>query len=246
MTCNDDALATVPWGVCQEHGSCSCKSGFVINANTGKCAQPAASACAGIYHACGCSCCMGTPTVLCYYANGGESLSAIKAADEEKMRNPACVLATCNNGLLYQCCVESVAEPAGSAQYSASLYGSSGYGAVYLYKTKEDSDCASLTLDSRGLPLEIERPFAVTTPAGWRILQVGTSRPPEAMCNMGSEGEGIGAQGSVTFSRKGESCTISAHLTLFYFDFGITGLTTRRIDADDIPISGTVASDLCP
>jgi hypothetical protein len=241
MTCNDDPAATVPWGICQTSG-CSCKSGYVINANMGKCAQPAASACAGTYRACGCSCCMIIPEAVCYYANGGESLSAIKAADEAR-KSPGCM--GCEAGLLYQCCVESIPEPAGNAQYTA-IYTTSPFFQLDLLKTKESLDCGILTLYGPLVRItEPGKPYRVTMPAGWRIAGVHASDGPSA-CGDGHEGEGIGAQGSITFNRKGDSCTISAHLTLFYYDSQLLGVTTMRMDADDLPITNSVLSELCP
>jgi hypothetical protein len=235
-------MTSATWGVCQVNGTCSCNSGFVINTSTGKCMRPATSTCTDSYVACGCGCCGGTtPSPVCYYPSAGDSLSAIKAADETTKSSPTCATAGCSLGQRYLCCAEVAAEPAGSAQYSATL----NVGAldrVSLKKTGSDGICVSLGLanpSSLGL-----KPVRVDLPTEWSIESLSAGA-----CNSSSREQAIGAQGTVTFSPSGTSCAINAHLTVFFYvESGNPEpvvLSTRRIDADDIPISGGLPASYC-
>jgi hypothetical protein len=253
-TCNDDVLAQVPLGVCQANNSCLCNSGYVINANTGRCALPAASACVGTYRACGCQCCeKKTPSVFCYYANGGESLASIKAADEATKSDPACEAASCRAGELYQCCVESSPEPAGSAEYNV-LYSHSAPDdadttgdLLVIQKAGKNGDCSSFDLYSSSYrSSEAVNRFRVITPTAWRPGLVSELWSVGVFCEHPAENAaGIGAQGTVTLTRKGTSCSLSAHLSLFYFGSRSTSPITRRIDVDDLTISGPIPSEMC-
>jgi hypothetical protein len=237
-TCNDDISVSALWGTCKSNGTCSCYSGFVINTATGRCMAPAAGACAGTYNACGCGCCGGTtPSPFCYYPSAGDSLSAIIAADRTVKNSPTCNTAGagCSLGQYYLCCMEAAAEPAGSAQYSAK-YSVGGYDRIGLSKTGSDGICVLLNLVNSSSLGSSTRPLRVTTPGNWFI---DGSISATACGSTTSSTSAMGAQGTVFFSPSGtSSCAISAHMTLFFAATADAPVTTMRIDADNVAISG--------
>ena len=234
-TCNDNVSVSSLSGTCQSNGTCLCNAGFVINPNSGRCMVPAAGACSGSYEACGCGCCGSTPSPLCYYPSAGDSLSAIIAADQTVAGSSTCSLVGCALGQYYLCCAEASAEPAGSAQYTAQ-YTVGGYDRVGLSKTLTDGNCLSLTLVNSGPSGANPTKLRVSTPSNWTIegaisvSACGSSQPGT---------QAIGAQGTVSFSPSGTaSCAISAHLTVFFVATTDSPVTTMRIDADTVLISG--------
>lgn len=241
QTCNDDPVSAAVMGVCQANGTCSCNSGYVLNTATGKCMRPA-TICSGNYLACGCGCCGGTtPQVLCYYPSAGDSLSTVIAADEAVKNDKAkCEMAGCSLGQRYVCCHEAAAEPAGSAQYSASFI-AGGYDRISIKKTGNDGNCMQLTLVSP-VPTGSSNPLRVSTPARWAI------EAPIFKSTCGSSGtseQAIGAQGTVTYVPNGTSCALGVHLTVFFYSTASGGTSTARFDAEDIPVSGGVSSGYC-
>jgi hypothetical protein len=236
QTCNDNSLVSSLWGTCQSNGTCSCNAGFVINPNSGRCVAPAAGACSGSYEACGCGCCGGvTSSPLCYYPSAGDSLSAIIAADQTVAGSSTCSLAGCALGQHYLCCAEASAEPAGSAQYTAQ-YTVGGYDRVGLSKTSTDGNCLSLKLVNSGPSGANSTKLRVSTPSNWTIEGAISASPCASSTPVT---QAIGAQGTVSFSPSGTaSCAISAHLTVFFVATTDSPVTTMRIDADTVLISG--------
>jgi hypothetical protein len=242
QTCNDSPIASYVSGTCQSNGTCICKSGYVINPSTARCMVPAAGTCAGTYEACGCGCCgSGAPSPVCYYPSAGDSLSAIIAADQAAKSSPTCALAGCALGQWYLCCMEAAAEPASSAQYSAT-YTSGAYDRIGLTKTEGGGNCVRLNLVNPGSGGSGRRPLRVTTPDNWAIegsIFAGA-------CGSSSPAQAIGAQGTVSFSPSGTSaCAISAHMTLFFAATADAPVTTMRIDADNVLISGGGPEGYC-
>jgi hypothetical protein len=239
QTCNDSP-ASATWGVCLANGTCSCAGGSIVNSSTGKCMRPEISTCAGTYTACGCGCCTGvTPAAACYYPSAGDSLSTIKSTDEAAKNSAICAMAGCSLGQRYLCCTEATAEPAGSAQYSA-VYQVGGYDRISLNKTGNDGNCMSLTLVNPG-SLSDWRPLRMSVPTNWGVEGSITA----GACNASTTEQSIGAQGTVTFTPNGTSCALNAHLTVFYYADASGTLTTRRIDVDNVPITGGAPSGFC-
>jgi hypothetical protein len=137
----------------------------------------------------------------------------------------------CGLGQLYLCCAEAAAEPAGSAQYSAS-FTIGAYDRIGLKKTGDDGDCVWLGLVSPS-SLSESKPLRVGTPTNWGIEAITAGA-----CSTGSTERAIGAQGTITISPNGTSCTINAHLTASFYSAVSGTLSSRRIDVDNVPYSG--------
>jgi hypothetical protein len=240
QTCNDDPISAAVSGVCQANGTCSCNDGYSKNAITGKCMRPEVSTCSGSYTACGCGCCTGpTPTPVCYYPSAGESVSTVRTADEAAKSGANCAMAGCALGQHYLCCGEATPEPSGSATYSAA-YHIGGYDRIILDKTGTDGNCVSLGL-IYALSGSSSHPMRLTTPANWSVegtISAGACKSP-------SPEQSIGAQGTVTFTPNGSSCTISAHLTAFFYSDATGAISTMRIDTDNTSITGGGPSGYC-
>jgi hypothetical protein len=237
--CNDSPASAL-WGICQADGTCTCINGSFTNPSTGKCMRPEVTGCTGSYKACGCGCCAAvTPVAVCYYPSAGDSLSAIRAADEATRTSPACQTAGCSLGQRYLCCVDGAAELPGSAEYSATL-SIGAYDRISLKKTGIDGNCLSLDfVRARSLPDSI--PLRVSMPGGWGVensISVG-------LCDGPAVGQSIGIQGTVSLSPNGTSCAISAHLTGFFTVAAQGDVLTKRIDADNIPIIGVPPGGPC-
>jgi hypothetical protein len=130
--------------------------------------------------------------------------------------------------------MEAAAEPAGSAQYSAK-YTIGGYDRIGLSKTGTDGNCVSLNLvDSSSLGSSA-KPLHVSAPGNWSIDGSISASPCSSTTTSYSA---IGAQGTVTFSPSGTACAINAHMTLFFAGNADAPVTTMRIDADNVVVSG--------
>jgi hypothetical protein len=235
QTCNDNPAVSMLWGTCKANGTCSCNTGYVINASTGRCMLPVANSCSGAYDACGCGCCGGTtPQPVCYYPSAGDSLPTIIADDQAARSSSTCATVGCTQGQRYLCCTEAPPEPAGSAQYNAS-YTVGGIDRIGLNRVGGDSYCVQLNLVQSGPSGANPSNLRVTTPADW-IIEGSISK---SACNSTIvSARAIGALGSVTFSSNGTSCAINAHMTLFFAASAEAPVTTMRIDADNVAIKG--------
>jgi hypothetical protein len=241
QTCNDSPAASYVAGTCQPNGTCVCDTGFVLNPASGRCGRAAAGTCAGSFEACGCGCCSGvSPTPVCYYPGAGDSLASIKAVDEAAKASPTCATAGCSLGLRYVCCADAPVEPAGNALYSATAT-MTALDRINLKKTASDGTCVSFTLAS---PTSVTgvRPFRLTLPPQWGLEGPVATGP----CNNPGLLPIIGAQGTVTFEPSGNTCTLSAHLTLFHAPDTAGTVIATRFDADQVPISGGLSSNYCP
>jgi hypothetical protein len=240
QTCNDSPVASWVAGTCQSNGTCVCGSGFALNPDSGRCGRVETNTCAGSYDACGCGCCTGqSPTTVCYYPSAGDSLASIKAADEEVKASPTCANAGCAAGQRYICCAEAPVEPAGTALYSATAT-MTAVDRIQLKRTESDGRCVSITIANPGSGAG-GRPLRLSLPTGWGVVSVAAGA-----CNGPASEEVIGAQGSMTLNPSGNTCTVSAHLTLFHSATSAGPVSTTRFDADDVLISGGLSSNYCP
>jgi hypothetical protein len=239
-SCNDDPISAAVMGVCQPNGTCVCNNGYEKNPNTGKCTRPASPACTGTYDACGCGCCTGGSTAtVCYYPSAGESITAIQAADQAAAASPSCASAGCSMKRHYLCCAESASEPAGSAQYKAT-YTVGGIDRIGLTRTGNDGTCAFVNFLNPGSNAGW-RPYQLNLPTNWGFDESSAS----SSCGSAITAQIMGAQGTVTFTPNGSSCAINAHMTVFFYDTKSATISSTRLDADNVPISGGGPSGYC-
>jgi hypothetical protein len=239
--CSDDPKNSALQGICQANGTCACASGYEINLLTGRCMAATPGACTGTYDACGCGCCGSTSLSLaCYYPSAGDSLNAIIADDQAARSNPDCAFIGCSLGQRYVCCAEGSPEPAGTAQYSAKFV-VGGIDRISISKKPSDNNCATLSIASSSSTTSSQ--FRVATPDKWSLE--ATSITGGACADAGAGLRAVGGQGGVTLSPSGTTCVISAHLTLFFAVNADGGILPIRIDADDLPISGSTPGGYC-
>jgi hypothetical protein len=111
---------------------------------------------------------------------------------------------------------------------------------IQLKRTESDGRCVSITIANPGSGAG-GRPLRLSLPTGWGVVSVAAGA-----CNGPASEEVIGAQGSMTLNPSGNTCTVSAHLTLFHSATSAGPVSTTRFDADDVLISGGLSSNYCP
>jgi hypothetical protein len=245
QTCNDDPMVSSVWGRCTADGVCVCNVDYVVNPATGRCmVAPKSDAgsgsdggllCPGEYDACGCGCCSSTPMrMACYFPTAGDTLEAIKAADDEVRATTNCQAAGCSSGTRYVCCLPADPDPPGSTTYEVSAW--SG-GLDHLDITKSGPDCAHLGFASG----RDSRPdFRVVTPEGWTVMSALIDH-----CGDGGTGDWPdGALGTMAFRQSDGQCLADVHVTLFAFT-AAGEVRTVRVDVDGavLPAMGGI---FCP
>jgi hypothetical protein len=238
QTCNDNPIVSSIWGQCTAEGVCVCNAGFVVNPATGRCmVAPKSDAgagsdgvllCPGEYDACGCGCCDGTPmSMACYYPTAGDTLEAIKAADDEVRATTNCQTAGCSSGTRYVCCLPADPDPPGSATYEISAW--SG-GLDHLDISKTGADCAHLGFASGRDP---SPEFRIETPEGWIVMSAVIDN-----CGDGGTGQWAdGALGTMAFRKNADLCLADVHVTLFAFTTA-GEVRTIRVDIDGAELPG--------
>lgn len=191
-------------------------------------AAGAPGGCSGYYHACGCGCCAGSVTpASCVYADLGQDLSAIVAADAATKQGPSCATAGCNFGRDYFCCAAPPATNDG-ATYQSDLY-IGGVDRIRLHKM--GAACSTLSLAQVFTANPDPNAFPVQVPAGWKFESV-TSLP----CTSSAIGpRAIGAIGQLSLRVEGAACLIDAHLTAFFTN-DTPEVSSVRFDADGVPL----------
>ena len=228
------------WGKCEANGTCVCNTGYAINPTSGKCTD---GNCSGSYMACGCGCCGGTAAVpTCYYPGAGDSLSTIMANDQTASHSSSCATVGCSQGQQYLCCTAAAQESSIAAQYSATYMVSDLQDRITLTKTGTNGTCATFSIGTP-VPAGSTTKFPVTTPSQWNV----SGYPAGGTCSDGGTGNrAIGALGSVTLVPSGSTCTLTAHMTLFFAVDASSPVTTIRIDTDALPIAGGLPKLYCP
>jgi hypothetical protein len=242
QTCNDEPWASWISGWCTADGVCVCDVGYTVNPATGRCMiAPKSDAglgsdgvllCPGEYDACGCGCCGSPPmSVACYFPTAGDTLEAIKAADDEVRATINCLTAGCSPGTRYICCLPADPDPPGSATYEVSAW--SG-GLDHLDISKSGADCAHLGFAS-GYDSRPE--YRVETPDGWMVMIALMDT-----CGDGGAGEWPdGALGTMAFRQSDGQCLADVHVTLYTFT-AAGEVRTIRLDVDGavLPAMGGV------
>ena len=242
QTCNDEPWASWISGSCTADGACVCIAGYTVNPTTGRCmVAPTSDAgsgsdgvllCPGEYDACGCGCCDSTPTnTACYYPTAGDTLEAIKAADDEVRATTNCLTAGCSFGTRYVCCLPAAPDPPGSATYQVSPW--SG-GLDHLDISKSGADCAHLGFASGR---DAHPDYRVETPEGWTVLSAMIDD-----CGDGGTGDWPdGALGTLVFRQAEGLCLADVHVTLYAFT-AAGEVRTIRVDVEgaELPAMGGI------
>jgi hypothetical protein len=163
--------------------------------------------CDGSYRECGCGCCVTDPPPQpsyssCYYPDLGETIEAIKAADEAAAMSPSCANAGCANGLERVCCIAPV--EAGPAVYEAMGY-SGALDNMSITRTDPDDHCTRVQI---ALPSGMSPDFPLELPTNWGLELAADCGGRTGMHRT------IGAIGSLVFTSS-DPCTASFDFTVF-------------------------------
>ena len=188
----------------------------------------------GEFVECGCGCCGGSEpsNTLCYYPERGDTLEALRAADEMAAMSPSCPNAGCALGTRRVCCEASTDDGAGT--YSASGY-SGGLDHLNIFREGPPGHCTALELSA---PSGTEHPFAIDLPQPWRVMAA-----IDGPCGMDGSPSGtvrpaIGGIGSVMFVDG--QCTLAVDATLFFLTDG-GAVEAVRLLAANLPAEGPLA-----